>query len=501
MKRLGVTVVKNAIANVVRGGASAIVAVALPHFLAHDLSTDRFSAWVLMLQIAAYSNYLDFGIQTAVARYVAQATELGDQRQRDKVISTALALLLVAGAVALLVSLLIASNIPRLFHSAPIQLLDELRGGILLLSASAAALLPLSTFSGVLIGLHSNEYPALAVGSTRLLGAAAVLGTIHFTHSLVWLASCVAVCNLLGGFLQYRFSRQLIPDMHLAIGAVSRRMTKEMVHYCAGLTAFNFGMLLVGGLDITIVGLFSFGDTGYYGVATTVIAMIVGLAASFYSALLAPLAVLQQREEYSRLQNLVLSTTRLGTYAAIALAILITVAGKPLLTLWVGPRYGARAFPLLEILLWAQALRLTGSSYSTALVATAQQNYAISAALAEGITNLLASILGAWLFGPIGVAWGTMLGSVCGILWITLRVMPRVAEVAVDARGFVREAILRPVSCFSPVLAFVTLRMRSHVPAAEGIVAATSVVVTSLLLFRFGQIPRFSISSEDRSVS
>lgn len=499
MKRLGATVIKNAFANIVRGGASAIVAVALPHFLTHDLSIERFSAWVLMLQIAAYSNYLDFGVQTAVARYVAQAVERGDKRQRDEVISTALILLLVAAAVALFISVLIAWNIPHLFHKVPIQLLGELRGGVLLLSASAAALLPLSTFTGILVGLHSNEYPAVAIGSSRILGAAAVLFAVHFTDSLIWLALCIGGFNLIGGALQYRFSRQLVPDMQLRIDRVSRGMARELVHYCTGLTAFNLGMLLVSGLDLTIVGLFSFGDTGYYAVATTAITMIVGLTASIYSALMTPIAVLQERGEQSRLRKLVLESTRLGSYAAVAGAVVITLAGRPLLTVWVGPHYAARAFPILEILVWAQALRLTASAYSVALVATAQQNYGIAAALAEGMINLLASLVGARVLGPIGVAWGTLLGSTCGVLWLTLHVMPRVTEVAVDAWAFCREAIVRPLLCYIPVITYAAFRMRLQLPIAKLACAGAAVLLTSLLLFRFGQIPRFSMLPGGRS--
>ena len=498
MKRLRFTVVKNALANIVRGGASAIVALALPHFLTHTLSVDRFAAWVLMLQIAAYSNYLDFGIQTAIARFVAQATERGDEERRDRMVSTALAFLVLAGAFALLISALVAWNIPHLFPGSPLQLIGELRGGVMVLSTGAAILLPLSTFTGILIGLHRNEYPALAIGTTRLLGAGAVLVVIHFTTSLVWLACCIAGFNLLGGLLQFRFCRRLLPGMRIRLARVTGIMARELVHYCIGLTAFSFGMLLVGGLDLTVVGYFSFGNTGYYAIAATAITFMVGLSGSVYSALMTPLAVLQERGDHELIQSLILSSTRMGSYASLALIVLVLVAGRPLLTLWVGQDYAQHALPILEILLWAQAFRLTGSAYSVALVATAQQNYGISAALAEGSTNLAASILGAHFLGPIGVAWGTLAGAFCGILWLVLHVMTRVREVPVHRLAFIREAFLRPAFCLLPVLAYAVLRTRPHLRLTEAGAATLALLLTALLLFRFGQIPRFSITRTAR---
>lgn len=498
MKRLGFTVAKNALANVVRGGASAIVAVALPHFLTHDLSIDRFAAWVLMLQIAAYSNYLDFGVQTAVARYVAQAMERRNEQQRDEVISTAFGLLLLAAALALLISLLIVWQLPHLFHSAPLQLIGELRGGILVLSVSAAALLPLSTFSGILIGLHRNEYPALAIGSTRLAGAAAVLIVVRFTPSLVALALCIAFFNLLGGVLQYRFSRRLLPNMRMGLDRVTRRMTRELVSYCTGLTAFSFGMLLVTGLDLTIVGYFSFGDTGYYAIASTIIAMIVGFSGSIYAAFMAPLAVLQERREHARIRSLVLTGTRLGSYASLVLVLLMVLWGKPLLTLWVGPQYASKALPLLEILLWAQTIRLTASAYSVALIATAQQNYGIAGALTEGFTNLIASVIGARLIGPAGVAWGTFAGAICGVLWLVLYVMRRVQEIPIDWIAFTREAMLRPVFCLLPCLLYVYVyglsNPHSYSSIKDVIMPGLAILMSAFLLLRFGEIPRLHSS-------
>jgi len=493
LKRLGFTFIKNALANIIRGGASAVVALVLPHFLTHDLTVSQYSAWVLMLQISAWSNYLDFGLQTAVARHVAQAMERRDCVLRDRVISTAFLLLLSAGVLALCIAFVVVWKMPALFPNAPLPLIGELRGGILILSVSAALLLPLSTFTGILVGLHRNEFPALAIGGTRLLGAIGVLVLVRSTHSLVWLALCLGIFNLAGGILQYGFARRLLPDMHIRVHLVTWPITRTLMHYCLGLTAFTFAMLLVSGLDLTIVGYFTFSATGYYAIASTITGLLVGISSSIFSAMLTPLVVLQERQEYSRIRDLVLDSTRLGSYASLTIVIFAILAGKTLLRLWVGPQYAVQALPILEILLWAQAIRLTGSAYSVALVATAQQNYGIAAALAEGFTNLLASILGAYLFGPIGVAWGTLIGAICGILWAAIWVMRRAREIPVHSSTFTIEAVLRPLFCFLPLLLYIVVRNKLHLSLEYSIGA---MLTSFLLLLWAGRIPRISFGKE-----
>lgn len=485
MKRLGATIVKNAVSNVVRGGASATVALVLPHFLTRSLDVDRYSAWVLMLQIAAYANYLDFGLQTAVARHVAQAIERGEDEKRDGIVNTAFVMLLAAGAIAMASILLIVWRLPYIFHGVPRGLLGELRGGVLCLSVSAAILLPLSTFTGVLVGLHRNEYPAIAIGTSRLLGAAGVLLLLRHTQSLLWLSLSVAVFNVLGGLGQYAVCRRLLPAMQLRISGATQKMAVELMHYCTGLTVFAFGMLLVSGLDVAIVGYFSFASVGYYGTAASAIGLVTGLSSAIFAALMAPMAVLQARHEHDRIRDLVIRSSRIGNYGSLILIVLLTLWGKQLLTLWVGAAYATDGYPILIILVCAQAIRMSSSAYSIGLIATGQQNYGIVVALAEGAINLAVSIAGAWLTGPIGVAWGTAAGAVCGVLWLMIYTMPRAREIPLKIAEYAGETLLRPTVCALPMLLYTAVAVRRHL--APGYLGA-AVASTLVMIFLAGGI-------------
>src|ERR1039458_7652289 len=93
--------------------------------------------------------------------------------------------------VALIVAAIVVWQIPHLFHKAPINLIGELRWGAMILATAAATALFLSVFTGILVGMHRNEFPALAVGTTRLLGASAVIIVARFTPSLIWMALVV----------------------------------------------------------------------------------------------------------------------------------------------------------------------------------------------------------------------------------------------------------------------------------------------------------------------
>ena len=478
MRRLGFTVVKNALANVVRGGASGAVAVVLPHFLTRALDHDRFAAWALMLQIAAYVAYLDFGVQFAVARYLAQAIERHDDQQRDRLVSTAFGMLAIAGAVALLIIGAVVIFLPRIFHGIPSSLVGDLRLGLMFLAVSAALGLPMSTFTGVLIGLHRNEFPALAIGSTRILSAFAVLITVRYTHSLAWLALCIAVNNLLSWLIQCLMVKKVLPGMRLGLSQITMPMVRELIYYCTSLTVFSFAMLLISGLDVSIVGYFNFSAVGYYAVSVTLIAFFVGLNTSVISALMTPVAVLQARGELNRINDVLLLTTCVNTYANLLFTALAFLIGNVVLRAWVGSVYEQRALPIFELLMLGQAIRMICNPYSTVLAATGQQRYAISGAIAEGVANLVFSLVGIALLGPIGVAWATLAGAIIGVIWMLLFTMRWARLIPINRKAFLWKTTLKPVLFYSPIIYYVIVSWHRSVSAVG---VATCILYTVII--------------------
>src|SRR5258708_5124112 len=162
--RLHWRLARNALANLARGGATALAALLLPPVLVRHMTQEAYGAWVLVLQVTGYLGYMDMGLQTAVGRYVAYAGERDDAAQRDSVFSTAFAGLTAAGAVALVLLPFVAWAAPLLCPGLPGGLLSEMRWALLIVGGSLAVGLPASAWSGGVAGLQRYEIPALTVG-------------------------------------------------------------------------------------------------------------------------------------------------------------------------------------------------------------------------------------------------------------------------------------------------------------------------------------------------
>jgi O-antigen/teichoic acid export membrane protein len=122
--------------------------------------------------------------------------------------------------------------------------------------------------------------------------------------------------------------------------------------------------------------------------------------------------------------------------------------------LWVGPAYMPKTFPILQVLLAANAIRLVASPFASGVIATGRHKTLISGTVTEAAVNLPLSILGAVFMGPIGVAYGTLVGAVVGVVWILI-VTSRVSVTdLMTPRSIISNGLVRPLLAFIPIVLF-----------------------------------------------
>lgn len=488
--------VKNAVANLGRGSAAAVVALLLPPLLVRHMTATSYAVWVLVLQTAAYVSYLNFGLQTAIGRYVAFAKEKGDVDLRDSIFSTAFAGLCGAALISLVCLAGAAAGVPELFPSVPGPFVSQMRIALLIVGFSMAAELPASAWNGVFVGMERYDVAALTVGSARLLSAVGVIAAALTGHSIVVMATAMAAANLISYLAQYLALRRMAPDVRFRPHMVRRSTAQELYGYCLGLTVFAFSTFLVTGLDLLLVGRFQFSMVTPYSVSASMIALIAGLLGAIINVILPHSAALHARQRSDALGKLVISSTRLGVLLLILTGIPILIYAGPILRLWIGPQYVSTGAPVLAILVIANIIRLVGLPYSVILVAAGQQRYIMISPLAEGFSNLIASVVLGSRFGALGVAAGTLIGSSVGVLAHLFYSMIRTrSAIAVPRRKFLLSGVVYPLLWTSPLTVAAALSFGNINVNAAIVFAAwmLSILGTVLLMRRSRAGPEITV--------
>ena len=451
-------VFRNAASNVVRGGTTALISLALPHFLSRYLNAERFAAWALLLQIAAYASFLDFGLQVAVSRFVAQATELGLIVKRLEVIRASLTLLLLTVAFALAVAAVIIWQAHLLFRDLPSGMLHEFRVAAAILTLSTGVQLIFGSYAGVLAGLHRNDLAAFPMALAKLAAAFVVVFAVRTNASLIPLALITALGILAGSFVQGAITLHLIRDIRIFLPAATRKTLLELLRFCRGLGVWSLSMLVISGLDLTILGHYDFRSVGTYAIAASVVGVISGLDNAILSSLIAPLSAFQARGATQQIREVMEAATLRNSCANLTLLFLVWQFGQWALHIWVGSVYAITVQPIVLVLCLAQCIRLVASPYSVALVACGLHAKGALAAFAEAGVNLAASLWLVQRHGAIGIAVGTLLGAIASLIVHTLYTIPRTPALHLNPVWLLRTGILSPILRTSPLLLYALWR-------------------------------------------
>jgi O-antigen/teichoic acid export membrane protein len=462
----------------------------VPPFLTRALPLEKYGAWVLVLQLSAYVGYLEFGIQTAVGRFVAHAKERSDLEHRNKIVSTSFALLTAAGLLALVLIALLIGTLARFFREMPVGLYPDVRIALALVGGSLAIGLPASVFSGIFVGFQRYDILAAIVGGSRVFSAILMVVAARHGGDIPTMALSVAFVNLASYVLLWFTCRRYAPDVRLSPRWVSREAARELIGYCASLTVWSFAMLLITGLDLILVGAFDFQKVAFYAVAASLVTFVAGLQHYVFSATIPSSAVLHARGDSVRLGRMVIDGTRYGMLLLLLTGLPFLLAAKPLLRIWVGPIYAANAAILLKILVAANLVRLTLMPYATTLVGTGQQRLVILTPVLEAVTNLSISALAGYYWGALGVAVGTLCGAFVAFGGNVFYNMPRTTDIRFSIREYVVGSLLRPILCVAPVV-FALLIQNSFTDLSEAVRLLTLLfggTATAFCLWRWGLV-------------
>jgi O-antigen/teichoic acid export membrane protein len=459
----------------------------------------EYSVWVLVLQTAAYASYLDFGLQSAVGRHVAFAGASRDAHLRDSIYNTARSALLIACAACIVLLVAAVALLPSAFPSIPVTMVASTRWTLLIVGISTALGLPASACNGVFIGMQRNEVPAITVGIGRLLSAIGLAFAAARGASIVVMACVLASCNILSYAAQYGALKYLFPEVKTDFSLASRATGRQLLDYCVGLSIMSLAMLLVRGFDLVLVGRFEFGALPAFSAAASVITFLGGLLFAVITVMMPHAAVLHARKEANQLGRLVVESTSLSVLLLTFVSCALILFSKQILSLWIGTQASASESLVLVILVVANVIRLIGAPYSIILVGAGKARLISVSPLAEGISNFLASIFLGSYFGSLGVAMGTLLGSIVSLVAHCAYSMPRTfPDIRFSRREYLRSGILNPVVATSPLILAAGLTVAGAAVPYWCMLScfALSGVGALLLVGRAGRVPPSCVSSD-----
>jgi O-antigen/teichoic acid export membrane protein len=202
------------------------------------------------------------------------------------------------------------------------------------------------------------------------------------------------------------------------------------------------------------------------------------------------------------MRDIVIRSTRINTLLNVASTAVVIAYGERLLRLWVGTSYARQAYPILIVLMITQTIRLSGSGYSIALMATGHQNSGIAPAVIEAIVNLVASLWAVVRFGPMGVAYGSLLGAALAIPCLLFFAVRARKDLTITRADLAIKGMLLGLLPAVPALACSILVLHQHMAPSRLLGLWTLSIACGVLLFlRIDRGAKEALLSGDQNVA
>jgi len=455
-------IIKNVSSSWFALGINVLVGIFLSPFILHRLGDAAFGMWVLIFSLTGYYGIFDFGIRSSIIRYVSKFTATRDVEEVNGLINTAMFTYSCVGAFSLLITLVGCVYIDRLFKI-PADFHSTARWLLLIVGSSVAVSFPLGVFGGMLEGLQKFyilNWTNILFSS--VIRAALIVFYLGRGYGLLTLALITVGLPIVGSGVRGAVALRSLP-IKFSPKYVTRATFRKMANYSAVTFITIIAWRLRFKTDAVVIGTFLSSAAITYFYAGSRLVDYAGEVVSSLAQIFVPMSSQSDAAgNMDRLRKIFVVGNRACALVMFPMTAAFVILGRSIIEAWVGKRYVDLGYPVLVTLILPYTLMTMQGASGRILVGMSKHGKLAAVAMAEGISNLLLSIL---LVRPYGVL-GDAVGTAIPMLGTYLLFLPRhlCSRLGIRVGTFLREAYLLPVLLTAPTVLVALLMKRWFVP-------------------------------------
>ena len=432
---------------------SIAVGLFLSPFILHRLGDDAFGLWVLVFSVTGYYGLFDLGIRSSIIKYVAKHAATRDYGHLNRLINTSLFSYGCLAMVLLLITGMGSWYIGSVFRIAP-AFLRTARLLFLMVGSALALGFPLSVFAGALQGLQKYHWLNLIQVASNLLRALLIVIALSRGRGLLTVALITVALPLLASWVYVFIVWHLLP-ISLGRQHIDRVTFRQLINY----GAITFVIIVADKLrfqsDAMVIGVFlSASAIAFFSIGSKLVDYANNSVDSMADTFMPMSSHFDATGDASRMRQLFIAGNRACAMVIFPICATFIVLGESIIEAWVGPKYVSSYIVLVLLIVPRTVYRAQGAS--TRILFGMSQHKPLALVLAaEGVANLVLSILLIRRFGIVGDALGTAIPLLCTSLSFLPYYLCRLLQVRVWE--FVSQAYALPIVICVPFIAVLLL--------------------------------------------
>ena len=442
-------------------GVNVVSGIFLSPFILHHLGDEAFGLWILIFSVTGYYGLFDLGIRSSIVRYVAKYSATEEYDELNRLVNTAMFSYSGIGVVAMLITLIATYYVNSIFKIPP-EFVGTARWLLLMVGASVSLGFPLGVFSGILEGLQRFYALNFTNITSTILRALLIVVALRRGGGLLSVALVTVAFPLINGLVN-----AAVASRHLRLQIGPQYVNRRSMRLIAGYSGMTFLIIVAGKLrfktDAMVIGTFvSAAAITYFTIGSRLVDYSSEVVSSLAQIFIPMSSQSQAKGDVDGLRKIFVVGNRACAFIIFPITAVMTVLGKSVIEAWMGTKYVAAGYPVLLVLLYPTTLMLAQSASGRTLWGMAKHRTWAWVVLAEGISNLILSIILVRPYGILGDAIGTAIPLSCSMIFFLPRHLCNL--LGIKLRTYLSRAFLLPLVLNIPLVACLLLMRHWFIP-------------------------------------
>lgn len=369
----------------------------------HKMGSESYGLWMVANSALGLMGVAEFGLNTAISKYVAEYVGSHNIDALSIVVSVGLVVQLLIGFVLFWPLYVFSPNLAAIFKSSEINSVEQIGHVIQIMSLGFVPYLLRSGALAVPVGLQRFKVPLVINVGFQILNYTIVLVVVLLGGTVAHVVGSTVVVLWISALISLIVAWQMLKPFNLKL---TRTNSREIIHkmlpfaFMSGLS--SLGSQIFSFVDRLAVGaVLSLEAVAYYSIIISVASKISQLSGALTGALMPAVSSWTASGMIHRVKSYLSRATVVLLAVNILIATIIVIIARPLLSIWIGNDFATITVAPFQVLIIIYAL--------FSLNAPA---YYVAYGMGKPWINALMGIIGGGLTIGLIIIWGKTYGLI-----------------------------------------------------------------------------------------
>lgn len=387
-----------------------LVSFVLFPFIVSHVGKEIYGVYLIVMSVTGYFGLLDFGMMSALTKYVSEYHGKGDFKGINRIINASFSFYVIIGIFISVLLFLTSMYFTNFFKVEPANI-PVMRNLFVAASLSSLFVWPMSTFRGTIQGLNMWGVDVAVNISNQILLALATFFILTNGYGIVELFIVTQVLIVLGNLILYQVARSRI-GLQITFPYTEIATFKFIFNFSFFMFLSSLIAIFIYQAHNIIIGYFiSMSAVSVYAVAYNLQNYFRVINSTIGGPSWIVASQMEGAYDYGRQKQLLLKGTKLMSAVFLPMIIIVFVFAEPFINYWMGPAFRDSVIPArIIIIFWmfnGTSELATGLLSAKGIVRKPLLILLFAAAL-----NLLISIIFIKTLGIIAVALGMVVSMI-----------------------------------------------------------------------------------------